>query len=308
MVMRAGRSHHTRLRAAMLTVGMIAAVHLAFAPAAGAAPGPTVITPNADLVDGQVVTVTGTGYDPFQRLEIFQCVAGAVDEFDCDLRNAYESGADGAGVFTFAFKVDARIYVGDPRGPIADLDEVDCRAAPGACVIGIGYVLDADEAQTAPLFFDPDAPLSPPVAMTATPTEGLVDGQIVTVNGFNLTDREETFVYQCIAGAEPSGATCDFPIDDVRGVAAPDGTITLEWPAKAVLYPPFGGTIDCTTAPGACEVVLSWGFIGAPDRIARTPISFGGPTPPPPPPPAAPSPTTTTVQASPAAITPAFTG
>lgn len=296
---------------------VVVAVSLLVAPAAGAAPGPTEITPSTDLVDGQVVTVTGTGYDPFQRLEVFQCVAGAVDEFDCDLRNAYEWDADASGVFTFSFKLDARIYVGDPRGSIFDLEAVDCRSAAGACIIGIGYVLDADEAQTAPLSFDPDAPLNPPVAMTVTPDDGLVDGQILAVEGSNLTDREETFVYQCISGAEPNGENCDFGGPDVRGVAGADGTITLEWPAKAVLYPPAGGTFDCTTAPGACAVVLSWSFIGSPDRIAFAPISFGEPAPPAPPAgdPAPTGPPTTaaarasaTAPASAAVATPAFTG
>lgn len=263
---------------ARVVVGLLAVVFLTLSdPSVPADAAETiVVTPHSALVDGQVVLVTGSGYAPRQRLEIFECRAGAVDEFDCDPRNGYEFEANDFGNVVFEFKVDARIYIGDANADISGLVPVDCRAEPGACIVGLGYVIDADEAVTAPLDFDPNAPLLPVVTMSVSPTDELVDGQELTVTGEHLTDREETFVYQCVAGRDPSGTTCDFGLPDVRGVAAPDGTITLYWKAKATMFPPLGGSIDCTTGPGACDVVLSWSFIGAPDRIARTPISFAG--------------------------------
>lgn len=277
-----GRRAHTdrsgggvrRRRRVVGLIAVAASVSLLFVPSPASA-GPTItLTPDTDLVDGQVVEVVGTGFDPLQRLEIFQCRAAPVDENDCDTNVAFEFDADAAGVATFFLQIDARIYVGP------DQQEVDCRTAPGACVVGLGYVLDADEGLLAPLDFDPDAPLRPPVSMSVTPTDGLVDGQVLTVDGSHLTDREESWVYQCKAGAPVSGATCDFGLPDVRGVADADGNLVLEWPAKATLYPPAGGTIDCTAAPHACEVVLSWSFSGPPDRVARTPISFATAAPP----------------------------
>ncbi|HEY8543666.1 MAG TPA: neocarzinostatin apoprotein domain-containing protein [Acidimicrobiales bacterium] len=253
---------------------------LAPAPAAAQAAGPITVTavPSTGLVDFQFVHVTGTGFEPFELREIFQCRADAVDESGCDPDNADFVSADADGVVEVDWPVDARIY--DMTGR-----EFDCRSVPNGCKIGIGLLAEFENSGFALLDFDPDAPLLPVVTVAVTPDEDLTDGQTVTVHGTGLLDRFETFAYQCAAGAPRSAATCNFD-QDVRGIAEPDGTIALEYRVDAQLRPANGDPpIDCTAAPGACVIELALGFSNRPDRFARTPISFRT---------AGPGPTTTT--------------
>ncbi|MBK7167149.1 MAG: hypothetical protein IPH81_18295 [Candidatus Microthrix sp.] len=74
------------------------AMLLAPAEAGAAGPGGTItVTPATGLVDGQVVTVTGTGLPPGTELEIFQCRAGAVDESGCSGSVAFDLATDNVG-------------------------------------------------------------------------------------------------------------------------------------------------------------------------------------------------------------------
>ena len=253
-------------------------------------PGPSIsVDPSVDLLDGQIVTVTGTGFESGQYLEIFQCRAGAIDEFDCYPGNAFSFDADLSGNFVFDLQVDAFIFT-----QAGASDPIDCRTAPGACVIGVGNILEAADAVSEPISFDPDATLRPPVALTVDPSAGLVDGQTVQVSGANLTSREEAFAFLCSA-ADPVGSACAFD-DLARGVPAADGTIVLPLVVSRTFVTPQGQSVDCTAAD-ACVVTLSWGFSFLPDRSASAPIAFAAETPPPATPPA-----------QPVAAQPTFTG
>jgi hypothetical protein len=233
-------------------------------------------------------------------MEIFQCRAGAVDELDCDLdvSDFISIGADGTFAYV-GFPIDARIFT-------MSGDEVDCRAAPGTCTVGVGFVLDADEALHAPLVFDPAAPLVPAVTATATPNQGLVDGQLVRIQGEHLSDLHETFVYQCVAGEPLAPGTCAFTA--VVRVVSQGGRIDVEVPVRTPMQPTTGPTVDCAVAPGACELRVSSGLSEHPDRLARLPLSFTTPEPS-----TTTSTTTTTAPATtttarPAPATPTYTG
>jgi hypothetical protein len=254
-------------RRRFLSIGAVLAI-LFGTPAPASAAEQIEVTPNGDLVDGQLVTVSGTIDRGFTLLEIFQCRADPIDEMDCDLDNSDFIDIGSGGLFSYVgFMADARIYT-------MGGDEVDCRAAPGACVVGVGFALDADEALTAPLVFDPTAPLLAPVTASVEPSSGLVDGQVVRVQGRNLSDRSETFVYQCPTGAE-LGVECFFDDAAFARAVSEDGSVDLEFTVRATLVPARGPSIDCTSAPGACDVRVSWGLSTAPDREVRVPISFG---------------------------------
>lgn len=232
-----------------------------------APPGPTVsVTPATGLVDFQLVRVTGSGFDPGALLEYFECRGGAVSEADCDGFNADFVDADAAGNVDFTVPVDARIYLPDGT-------EVDCRTDPAGCEIGVGYMLDADLWPEAALGFDPDAPLRPVVTATADPRTGLQDGDVVALHGENLSFREESFAFLCAAGDADPGARCD--IDRLtRGVPDQDGSVDMTLEVHHRFDTPLAGTVDCTAAPGGCEIVVSWGFFGPPDRRASVPVSF----------------------------------
>lgn len=274
------------LRAARMVAaaGLVGAVAPSTAADAGAPPPDLMVTasPATGLVDGQIIDVTGTGFESAALLEIFECRADAVDASGCDADNAYFADADLDGVVQTTFLLDARIF--DESGR-----EFDCRQAPNACKVGIGFLLDFDQSGFALLDFDPEAPLAPAPTATVTPDRDLQDGQTVTVEGANLSSLFETFVYQCTADRPRSGETCSFE-QDVRAVAAEDGTITVDYRVDANLRPTIeGDPIDCTRAPGACVIEVSQGFSDRPDRFTRVTLTFARPRP---------SPTTSTTVAT----------
>jgi len=280
------------VRRVAVPVSIVLLAALLGVPPVGAVPGKTVtVTPDSDLVDFQTVHVEGTGFEPGALLEIFECRSDAVDEVGCDADNAFFADADASGVVNYDFVVDARIY--DHTGT-----ETDCRVAPGICTIGVGFILDHADSVFAPLAFDPDAPFKPAVAVTVAPDIGLVDGQQVVVSGSNLSPREQAWAWQCITDVPLSEGPCDFNEPPAaRGVPGDDGTIELVLPVNETLVT-NSGEFDCTAAPGACSIVLSWGFSFAPDRTAAAPITFGD----------SPTTTSTSVAAAPVAEQPTFTG
>lgn len=262
--------------ALVLVVGSVASGAV---PTQAATPALTV-TPDTDLTDFSRVDVTGTGFDGYSLLEVYQCRGGAVDEFDCDAANAFMVDVVGGNVAT-GFYVDGRIHL--PSG-----EAVDCRTDPAGCVIGVGFIAEAGDWPQAPLGFDPDAPLRPEVAATVTPDQDLTDGQVVTIAGEHLSLREESFAYVCVDGPGEPGDRCD--IDrQVRGEPEPDGTIVLDLAVWSSFNAPVGGPLTCGPQGDECVVLVNWSFFGAPDRQASVPISFA----------VAPPTTTTTVPAQP---------
>jgi len=225
------------------------------------------IDPNVDLVDGQRVTVVGTGFQPGQYLEIFECRADAVDIGGCDAENAYDWDADPSGTVTFYFPgVDARIY--DESG-----QKFDCRSAPNACKIGVGYMLDFSHSAFATLDFAPDAPLLPRPAMTVKPTGPYADGQNVEVLVKHVSPLFETFAFQCVAGRPMTGEFCDFSLD-ARGQPDDRWRVRIAYAVSRTLHPSWGGNVDCGEQPGRCELRASQGFSTAPDRVDVSRLSF----------------------------------
>jgi hypothetical protein len=259
-------------RAVVMAALMVGGALVPAAPAAAQAPARPVVVaePATGLVDFQMIRVTGSGFEPYALLEIFECRGDAVDESGCDPDNAYFADADGDGNVSTDFPVDARIF--DETGR-----ESDCRRVPGGCKVGVGLLADFSISGFASLDFDPAVPLHPAVAMDVRPRRHLADQQTVVVRGSNLVSLFETFVYQCAAGVPRSAGTCDFS-QDVRGVAGRNGRVTLRYAVAARLQPADGGPpIDCTARRGACVLELAMGFSNSPDRYARTPLAFGSP-------------------------------
>ena len=282
-----------RRRSIGFIVGLVAAATVSVGGSAHADVTPAIAVlganPSIGLVDSQPVQVTGTGFPASTILEIFECRGGAVDEFGCDPTNAFIVDTDPAGAVNTTFYVDARIYV---QG---GTEEVDCRTDPAGCILGVGFVVDADQAATVPISFDTSAPLQPAVRATVTPDHDLLDGQTVMVHGEHLSPREEAFAFVCASGTTQAGQIgerCDFD-KLVRGGPAPDGSIDLQLAVRNRFTTPLGPIVDCTAAPG-CVVLVSWGLALSPDRVALVPVTFA-------PPPSAPP-------APPLTLAPQFTG
>lgn len=190
------------MRSWLAMVGMLAALVLPGTAAAQEAPPPEggpvlTVTPNTDLIDLQAVTVSGTGFEPNDFVEVLQCPpTGGYS--NCEWSFDYAS-TDATGAFSHMFGVAAVIT--DGYG-----NDVDCRTAPGACVI---RVFGSDERSLARvgLNFDPDAPRADPPTLAADPTTDLVDGQQIHVTGSDLRPGGHMFVFVC-EGTTRSDAAC----------------------------------------------------------------------------------------------------
>ena len=264
-------------------MAVVAATVVGAGPASGAAEVLTV-TPATGLVDGQAVTVEGTGFDPFGSWEVFQCPAAAVDTGDCFTLVGLDIAADGS--FSLDGWVLAVLEQGD--GTVV----ADCRDAPGTCEV---RMTSPGGDVAVPLAFDPAAPLRPLPTLEVVPATQLSFGQVVTVRGADVDPWADPVMAQCAEG-DLSFSTCD--LVSQWDVPSADGTFEVGWSVGTIIET-FGGRVDCRDAPGACVLVA--GLRVPPDAVSRpvsVPLTFaegaaegyaaglGDPPPPPPPLPA----------------------
>jgi hypothetical protein len=211
-------------------------VPLAFDPAGPAAPPPTVsVDPAIDLVDGQVVTVTGEHFLPNRSVNLYQCPP---DPTGYPWRACHEffalDSTDAEGEITVTWSVHAT-FERHRRPP------VDCRTV--ACSFVLTWA-NADEAPDAPITIDPAAPLIDQ-ELTATPTSGLVGGQTITVEGAGYYQTDMTRVAQCVL--MPNRPDETFPcaeIDELVIIEPPSRSFTTEFQVRRrILVGP--GWVNC---------------------------------------------------------------
>jgi hypothetical protein len=169
----------------------------------------------------------------------------------------------------------------------ADGTDVDCHPTEWdpPCVL-VASTADGSEKATAPLYFADHATALP------TPSSGLVDGQVVTLRGAQMSPSEDGppfwifpvtgrwTVAQC-AGNLDLGATtlvdvfsrCASPPGGVLEVADPEVPVDVE--VQATIDPPLADPIDCRTAAPAC--VLTFIRLGSDGHISTAdaaPLDF----------------------------------
>ena len=111
----------------------ITGVQRSSSPLSFAAPVPRTLTiePSTGLVDGQSVTVHGTGFLASTETGVGQCPAGTTGS-DCFVIALFNTDAQGA--FTTTVRIQQRL-------PVAG-GTVDCASADGACVIAAASATD----------------------------------------------------------------------------------------------------------------------------------------------------------------------
>lgn len=246
------RSTRTCLGAAMLTVAC-----LAVAPGAAATP-PTpegartiTVTPATDLVDGQIVAVSGNGFDDNHLVGILQCGRGlGIDGCDPDSADLVLGISGGA--FDRTYRVAALLDT--PAGAI------DCRTFVPGCRLSVNETYSFAGATQQNIAFDPVGPLEPSPTVAIQPSTDLLDEQMVTVTGTGLRPGEYASLLECPAGATELDEGCR---GDDDAVADANGQFSVRYFVEAQL-----GTTDCRVA--ACELVL----VAGDDRIGRVPLDF----------------------------------
>jgi acetyl esterase/lipase len=244
---------------------LVAHAPLHFDPDGPLAPPPTLAAnPSGDLTDGQTVNVVGRGFvhaDPDGwNLSLVQCVAEPRSETDDCQPNGMPlpTPLDEPGSFSWEMVVPARIYT-HSQGT------VDCRA-PGACVmVAASQFGSPDATAVAPLVFDPDAPLGPPGSVEITPSDALVDGQTVRVEGSSLgfgLMAAQASVYQCAPSPAPERCRQAQTEQSVE-----DGTLSTEVRVFARISTP-DGEVDCRTSPEPCVLVVSVVALDSPWTVA----------------------------------------
>lgn len=228
------------------------------------------VTPATDLVDGQTVRVEGDDWWPDGGPRLQEC---EVATRRCALQELpLDPDADGH----FAVDRVARAYFQTEQG------EVNCLVS--ACEFFIDFVVEVG----VPITFDPDAPLLPPPTITVTPDHGLVDGDVMVVEGTGFSPGDGIYYAECAPGATYFYERDCHPLDNGSALAqswngspgapppvpeyamrhvGPDGAFhdRLWAYAKAFTYP---HRRDCRVVP--CELVAAVrSYI-----VARTPLSF----------------------------------
>lgn len=256
---------------------------LAFDPDAPLVPPPVVtVTPDTDLVDGQVVEVSATGliedagYDGAAPTGTGSKVTGSASIALCD---ATVPGTDGCGSNTYrglshedgAFTTDYAVAsVFTRQGGTV----VDCRVSP--CELRVGKIENPLRSSAVALTFDPDGPLRPPPSMTVTPNTGLVDRDVVTVRLENWPADSTTSGWLCRPGWVDNRDCMPLPgFDGTIGLA--EGEVTVRSVIRV-----GSTTFDCRTVP-SCDLVAGYPYSGEipPDvppvdrpPTAVAPISF----------------------------------
>ena len=170
--------------------GVPVTVTLSAAPGGSAQPTLTV-DPATELVDHQVVTVKGEGFDPAGSVSLWQCTTD--DRNSCATTDFSEIDDDGS----FSRTV----------GVVAD----GCRSTEAACNLSVEAWGQTDQEYhwldgRAPLAFAPDSPLVVATPVTASPLTGLADGDAIVLeaDGMRPGDGIDAFVCASPEGDAPA--------------------------------------------------------------------------------------------------------
>jgi hypothetical protein len=236
---------------AILSLALLGLV-TAPSPPAGAQIEPAlVVTPSADLLDGQTVEVAGSGFLPSTTVYVVQCPAGVTDGFDCDFLGSFPPNTITDSTGSFSLTLDVRRDIVAQIGGQATA--FDCAVDP--CTLGAGDISQVRTA-LAPIEFA-DVPRPEP-ALTVTPDTDLDSGDFVEVVGTGFPPNRAVSLYQCA----PEVPTC--PTTAVIATSDASGSFTTGTAVARVLREPLFGdpAVDCLVQ--ACTIQ---------GRIANAPIA-----------------------------------
>jgi len=236
---------------------------------------PVTASPDRGVVDGDIVTVTGSGFAPGETVGIVQCAVEARDlragVDACDIARPTPVTADADGVATGTFRV-SRILTTPLTGTI------DCASSERRCGLGVGAISDYDRAGGVWIQFAPGDPVEIP-SSSVTPSTDLTDGQVVEVDVRGLPPRTTIWVEQCSVDPSVCADTMlrvgDPPTAAQSGMEVDGGQAHLK--VRVWRFLPAGSDQYADCAISRC--VLR--FVGLDKVPAPAALAFRGDEPPP---------------------------
>lgn len=229
-------------------------------PAAAQEPPPSwtlTVTPDTDLLESSVVTLHGTGFDPFGDVYFCQAVLEAAypeipgDDCGGPIANVRPNEA---GEFSASYTVTRFVK------PRATGVEVDCAQPETPCAMAATSYVGGYPRIEVSLAFRP----GPRSVVTATPTTGLVDGDIVDVVGTGLPPSASVSICQAPAS---SATSCDNP---VTGETDTTGGFSASTTVRRFVALTPEKSSDCAAPTSSC--VLRVAVDGG--TVAQLPLAF----------------------------------
>jgi hypothetical protein len=220
-------------------------------------PGPALtVVPDTNLVDGQVVHVTGTGFTPDFEVLVWQCRDGEPPESGCPPFFSAVAPTDATGAFALDLRVRAV--------PSPFFDPFDCRVV--ACNITASSQPFDGPTASAATSFDPDGPLVPAPVMTVTPHTGLVDRQVVDVDITGFFPNQQIAIAECIDGDFGVECSGEFEVRTADG----SGEVHTTFAVQRSFGGFFAEPIDCLET----QCFLATGGLLDEQPTARVNLSF----------------------------------
>ena len=159
------------------------------------------MTPDADLVQGQEVTVTGSDFAPNSFVTVGECLTGVGPLGYCPFGGPGTS-TDANGSFTTTFVVKR----GVPDFSSYPPSVVDCASAPQKCSVS-AFSYDGGDSAATPIDFDPSVPIKVP-NVSVDPQFDVPDRAVLHVHSTGFAPGERVVVSQCDADAPTYGISC----------------------------------------------------------------------------------------------------
>jgi neocarzinostatin family protein len=217
--MRVTRVSISAVAAALALVGGLVGAGVASAAHESPRTGPTVVvTPSTGLTNGQVVMVSGSGFNPGDSVFILQCQNPPTGQSSCNVGGVVPATIDGSGNLpSTSFTVKTGVYGTTTCGTSS--------SDASNCVIEVGNIAETDVGAAPITFAAPSTtttttPTSStttttPTATTTTtllispaprrlavaPSTSLRNNEHVTVTGSGFTPGDHVFVIECRRGA-----------------------------------------------------------------------------------------------------------
>ncbi len=175
--------------------------------AAGSATAPEPVLsvqPASNLLDGQSVLVTGSGFAASAQVAVGECETGATSARRCSVAGALAVPTSASGGFSVEFTVSRSITIGPST--------IDC-SNPGACVIGAAVLPALTSYATASIAFAPPSTPAPPGPGTAQSRYYLALGDSLAVgfgapSGQGYVDQLSAYYEAVVPGLQLENLGC----------------------------------------------------------------------------------------------------